>query len=165
MTEEEKAKVREIMTETKSFIREIQNHSVKSENRIVKFDLLLGWQWRFEIEGIDAFLVKRIEFPKYIREPGDDVYSFIKKQRKLTVYLYEAVAPSTCQQIEEMVMSTFMVPKACTIHYVNRRGDTVRARHFSGIQVEQVEYSPLDYGSKDPLEIKLVLSYEAERQV
>jgi hypothetical protein len=165
MTEEEKAEVREIMAKTKDLIQGLQKCPVKPENQIAKFDLLLGWQWRLELEGIDAFLVKRVEFPKYVRERGDDVYSFVKKQRKLTVYLHEAIAPATYQQVEEMILGTFMFPRTGTLHYVNSRGDTVRARHFSGIRVDEMECSPLDYGSKDPLEIKLVLSYEAERQV
>lgn len=166
-SEEEKNEVRKIMSETKELIKQLRKIEFpkRAGDNFVKFEPILSWRWKLEIDGIDYFLVKKVEFPKYVRQSGDDLHAILKKQRNLTVYLYEAVAPATYQQVEEMVLQTSIAPRNGTLKYVDCQGNAVRTRLFSGIRVDEAEYGSLDYESKKPLEIKLVLSYEAERLV
>lgn len=166
-TEEDEAKIKEILAQTKNLITGLKKVEPFSqpENQIARFEVLFAWQWRLEIEGLDHFLVKKVEFPKYVRQEGEDLHSILKKKKRLTIYLYEALAPATYQQVEEMLLETTTAPRKGCLRYLNSRGEPVRSHLYSGIRVEEVQYDALDYGSRKPLEIKLVISYEADRLV
>lgn len=158
----DKAKVKEILNETKQLIKKLNKVEFP---QIVKFELNFSWQWMLEIEGLDSFLVKKIVFPKYVRQDGADLRKALNERKKLTVYLHDTIAPASYQQVEEMILGTIMVPRTGALKYLSRGGTVVRTRLFSGIRVEEVEYDNLDYEQNKILEIKVVLSYEQEREI
>lgn len=127
------------------------------EMEATRYQPILSRHFVFALDGVDAFLVKRVERAPFIRKTG----LFQKtKPRELVVYFHEAVAPSASQQIKELQENPLKVN--AKLKMLDPIGTIVGLISWKGIQVEKVEYSPFDYDSKALAEIKVTLSFTKE---
>jgi len=124
-----------------------------------KFEPLWNRRFIFCLDGLDAFLVRRVDRPSHRRVHGKADIGFEKQE--LVVYLYSVVAPSTEQQVEEL-MKTNNLPKVCAIKLLDSNGTVVNKYSYSGVHVERVDFDSLDYSNNSTAGIKLTLSFATE---
>lgn len=118
-----------------------------------KFQPLTNRHWLFCMEGLDCFFVKKVERPPYIRG---------SKDKTLVVYLWEAIAPSTRQQVQSLVDMEIATYKA-EIKILDCVGTCIGLTTYTGVHIERVDWSTLDYDSSDNSIIKMTLSYTREK--
>jgi hypothetical protein len=141
-----------------------------------KFQFACNRRFVFCMDGIDAFLVKKVERPSYVK-PRDSWqerkelgrfadYELLERRnahKRLVVTLHDAISPSTRQQVEEVINVTAF-PLTAQIKLLDPVGTVIGLYTYSGVEVERVDYDPLDYSDSRPdSEIKLTLSYKKER--
>jgi hypothetical protein len=120
----------------------------------------------FTLEGLDAFLVKRVERAPYIKP--DEKWGKTDREmllesianKRLTVYLHEPLGPSLSQQINEIIFSP--KKKVAALKILDNVGNVVGGIMYKGIEVERVDYSAFDYANNDFAEVKMTLSYREE---
>ena len=135
-----------------------------------KFQPIVVRSFLLEIPGIDCFFVKSVERPPYIRPRQQ--WSRVKQDwelldehlanKKLVVVLHNSIAPSTEQQVQELINK----PEAeleVKIKFLDPVGNVIGLRVFKRVKLERVDYDVLTYDStKELSEIKLTLSFNSE---
>ena len=140
---------------------------------ISSFQPICNRQFILDIPGIDAFLVKSVERPPYIRpkerwsreKPDWQLLDEHLAHKKLFVKLHNAIAPSTEQQVQELIDRVEAIPEV-KIKFMDPVGTVIGVRVFRSVVVERVDYDLLTYEDSQPTsEIKLTLSYNSEKLV
>lgn len=104
-----------------------------------KFDSKMNHRFIFDLPGLDSFLVKSVKLPTYYRDG---------KKENIIVVLYDSIAPSASQQLNEIVKNN--VPLTGKIKWLDASGTIVSECKLDGLLVEKVENSLLSYESNDP---------------
>ena len=131
-----------------------------------KFQPVASRQFIFTLPLLDAFLVKRVERAPYVRP--DQSWKKTDRERleeslahqRLIVYLHDTVAPSVHLQIMDLINS--QKSHQAHIKLLDPVGTIIGGTTFNYVQVERVDYSPMDYDSSGMGEVKLTLSYNNE---
>jgi hypothetical protein len=106
------------------------------------------------MEGLDCFLVRRIERESYIR------CEKIKYRRNLIVVLHN-VPRYTEPQVEKM--SKLKTTTTCAvIKMIDNVGNVISRYFYNDVLLDRVDYAVLDYNCSEMATIKLTLSYKDE---
>lgn len=168
--EEEKVKD----SEWKDPLRPFKPYAIgKDMLTIHKFQPICNRRFIFALPGLDAFLVKRVERHPYIRPKGPswqdkktdrELLEELNAHKKLVVYLHDVIAPSTRQQIEEILDANQVFATEAKVKILDPVGTVISELTYSDVVVERVDYDPLDYADgRSSAEIKLTLSYRKEK--
>jgi hypothetical protein len=103
--------------------------------------------FEFCLEGLDPFLVEKVSFSPL--RPG-------KRSGRISASLHHCIAPSTMQQIEELLPKQDL---KIEIRRTDAAGTVVRVEEFTGVRVEKVKVPTLDYWTTGSTKINLVLAY------
>lgn len=129
----------------------------------------------FNIEGIDAFLIKTAARPKL--NPGEIVIDWLNTKRylmgkaefgEITVTLHDPIAPSGAQQVMEWLRLHYesisgragyadFYKRVIQLKTVDPVGTVIEYWHGSGVFITNSDFGDLDYASADPQEISLTL--------
>jgi hypothetical protein len=146
----------------------VERHPMKTKydyglNKTIKFQPISRRHFVFNLKGLDAFLVKRIEFPPYIKpskswqKTDREILEESLSHKKLIVHLHCAIMPSTHVQITEMIETG--LPKEANLLFLDPVGSVICTYAYSGLELDRVDYSDADYDSSDLSWIKLTISY------
>lgn len=130
-----------------------------------KFQPKFSRHFLLEIEGIDSFLVKKIEFAPYKRpssswhQTDHEKLLEMTASKHFTVHLHDAIEPSARMQVQGLL--NVFAPKKATISFLDPIGTVVEQEAYTGLQVEKIEYDSLDYASSGPLEIRVTFGYSS----
>ncbi len=136
-----------------------------------KFSLVSNCHFILLIPGVDSFLVKSVARPPYIRpketwnreKPDWQLLDEHLAHKKLIVVLHNAIAPSTEQQVQELVNQIGDIPEV-EIRFLDPVGKSIGSRVFYGVKIERVDYDLLTYDNPNSSsEIKLTLSYNNDK--
>jgi len=161
-------------SEWKDPLRPFKPYAIGKEMLAIhKFQPICNRRFIFALPGLDVFLVKRVERPPYIRpkEPSwqdkrtdRELLEEMNAHKKLAVYLHDVIAPSTRQQIQEILDANQAFPMEAKIKILDPDGTIISELTYSDVVVERVDYDPLDYADgRSSAEIKLTLSYRKEK--
>jgi hypothetical protein len=143
-----------------------------------KFEPKRKFRWVFQIEGIDAFLMKAAARPSYATEEVE--VGFINATRylagktkfgELSVTLHDAIAPSGAQQVMEWIRLHYESVSArsgyadfykrdCQLKMLDPVGTVVELWDIKGCFIKAAEYGDLDYETNDMAEISLTLRFD-----
>ena len=143
-----------------------------------KFEPKRKFRWVFQIEGIDAFLMKTAARPSY--ETAEVEVGFINATRylagktkfgELSVTLHDAIAPSGAQQVMEWIRLHYESVSArsgyadfykrdCQLKMLDPVGTVVELWDIKGCFIKSAEYGDLDYDTDDMAEITLSLRFD-----
>ena len=143
-----------------------------------KFEPKRKFRWVFQIEGIDAFLMKKAARPSYATEEVE--VGFINATRylagktkfgELSVTLHDAIAPSGAQQVMEWIRLHYESVSArsgyadfykrdCQLKMLDPVGTVVELWDIKGCFIKAAEYGDLDYETNDMAEISLTLRFD-----
>lgn len=126
---------------------------IDSENSIAcKFEPKRSFRWIFEIDGVDAFLLKGCGRPAFKIVDGKRVYD------PLEITLYDAISPSGAWQVWE-----WLSEEACRNAYlkmVDETGQDIERWIYEGLMPVYVDFGKLDYEDERACTIYLVLEYD-----
>jgi len=140
-----------------------------------KFEPKRKFRWVFQIEGIDAFLMKTSARPTVSAE--ETVLPYINHTRYLAgrqtfgtvaVSLYDPIAPSGAQQVMEWLRLQFesvsgrsgyadFYKRDVQLKMLDPVGTTVELWDGKGAWITEANYGDLDYNSSDPQDISMTL--------
>tara|TARA_R110002126_G_scaffold145798_2_gene291769 strand:- start:1042 stop:1530 length:489 start_codon:yes stop_codon:yes gene_type:complete len=143
-----------------------------------KFEPKRKFRWVFQIEGIDAFLMKTAARPSY--ETQEVEVGFINATRYLAgktkfgtldVTLHDAIAPSGAQQVMEWIRLHYESVSArsgyadfykrdCQLKMLDPVGTVVELWDLKGCFITSANFNDLDYNSDDMSEISLTMRYD-----
>ena len=143
-----------------------------------KFEPKRKFRWVFQIEGIDAFLMKTAARPSY--ETAEVEVGFINATRYLAgktkfgtldVTLHDAIAPSGAQQVMEWIRLHYESVSArsgyadfykrdCQLKMLDPVGTVVELWDLKGCFITSANFNDLDYNSDDMSEISLTMRYD-----
>ena len=143
-----------------------------------KFEPKRKFRWVFQIEGIDAFLMKAAARPSYATEEVE--VGFINATRylagktkfgELSVTLHDAIAPSGAQQVMEWIRLHYESVSArsgyadfykrdCQLKMLDPVGTVVELWDIKGCFIKSAEYGDLAYDTDDMAEITLSLRFD-----
>ena len=109
----------------------------------------------FEMEGLDCFLVRRIERESYIR------CEKIKYRRNLIVVLHN-VPRYTEPQVENIIKMSKLKTTCAVIKMIDNVGNVISRYFYNDVLLDRVDYAVLDYDCSEMATIKLTLSYKDE---
>jgi hypothetical protein len=143
-----------------------------------KWEPLFKHRFLFAIEGIDSFLVKSADRPKYTIEekpiPWINSTRYVAGKttfETLAVVLYEAIAPSGAQQVMEWIRLHFesvsgrggyadFYKRDIQLKMLDPVGNVVQLWDIKGAQLTKAEFSGGDYGTADMSEITLNIRFD-----
>ena len=144
-----------------------------------KFEPKAKRRWIFQIEGIDAFLLKTAARPTFTTDVLE--IPFINHTRyiagktrfsEMTVTLYDPIAPSGAQQVMEWIRLHFesvsgrsgyadFYKRDCQIKLLDPVGTVVELWDMKGAFILSANFGDLDYNQvADPVDITLSLRYD-----
>lgn len=143
-----------------------------------KFEPLRKHRWVFNIEGIDAFLMKTAARPQMAQ--GEIVIDYINTKRYLAgknefqpinVTLYDPIAPSGAQQVMEWIRVHHeavsgragyadFYKRDCQLKMLDPVGTVVQLWDLKGVFITDANWNDLDYSAPDAAEIALTLRYD-----
>ena len=143
-----------------------------------KFEPKRKFRWVFQIEGVDAFLIKSAARPTISTE--EVTLPFINHTRYLagrttfgtvSVTLYDPIAPSGAQQVMEWVRLHFesvsgragyadFYKRDCQIKMLDPIGTVVELWDVKGAFITNAEYGSLSYDTNDAAEISMTLRFD-----
>lgn len=139
-----------------------------TEMRPTCFQPIARRHFIFCMEGIDQFLVKRVERAPYVKldkgwkKTDRDLLRESLAHKKLVVYLHDPIAPSALGQITDLI--ELGGKSQAHIKFLDPVGTVIGGVTFNRVEVDRVDYSPMDYDSNDFSEIKLTLSFNNEER-
>ena len=143
-----------------------------------KFEPKRKFRWVFQIEGVDAFLIKTAARPTITTE--EVTVPFINHTRYLagrttfgtvSVSLYDPIAPSGAQQVMEWVRLHFesvsgragyadFYKRDVQIKLLDPVGTVVELWDMKGAFITEANFNDLDYSASDPTEVALTLRFD-----
>lgn len=142
-----------------------------------KFQPICNRHFTLSIPGIDTFLVKKVDRPSYIRpkenwdaRKTDAQLREVREERnahkKLIVTLYDAICPSTRQQVQVVLDLYETFPMEVELNMLDPVGTVVGKQTYSDVVIERVDYDSLDYDAeRSASEIKVTFGYKKEKLV
>jgi len=130
------------------------------------------------IEGVPAYLIKAAARPNISFDPITMEHINVKRKLKgkgewqdLSVTLYDPVVPSAAQAVMEWVRLSHesvtgrdgysdFYKKDVTINMLGPVGDVVEEWTLKGAFITSADFGGVDWGTGDPVEIALTLSYD-----
>lgn len=128
-----------------------------------RFEPIRRFRWLFEIDGIDAFLMKTLKFPR-IRKSGDEV-----EVENIAFELYDAISPSGAKQVYKWAEEGG--ERTASLKLIDPIGAVVEKWTFEGLEFVSADLGELDYSISEPVTItveasckkaKLHISYDYE---
>jgi hypothetical protein len=143
-----------------------------------KFEPKRKFRWVFNIEGIDAFLMKTAGRPSFTT--GEQEINYINSTRyiagktkfeTLTVTLHDPIAPSGAQQVMEWVRTHFesvsgragyadFYKRDIQLKMLDPVGTVVELWDIKGAWLTAAAFQDLDYGAEDPMEISMTIRFD-----
>jgi len=143
-----------------------------------KFEPKRKFRWVFQIEGIDAFLMKTAARPSY--ETAEVPVGFINATRYLAgkttfgtidVTLHDAIAPSGAQQVMEWVRLHYESVSArsgyadfykrdCQLKMLDPVGTVVELWDLKGCFITKADFGDLAYDTDDMSEVSLTIRFD-----
>ena len=145
-----------------------------------KFEPKRKYRWVFQLEGIDAFLVKKAARPQIELGTPTEI-PFINNRRyvspgrtkfsTITVDLHDPIAPSGAQQVMEWIRTHFesvsgragyadFYKRDCQIKMLDPIGTVVELWDVKGAFLTNASYGDLNYDSNDASEISLTMRFD-----
>lgn len=136
------------------------------------------FRWILQIEGIDAFLMKSAQRPQRVFEPI--TIDWINHKRylagkhefqPLTIELYDAIAPSGAQQVEEWLRLNFesvsgragyadFYKRDIQLKMLDPIGTVVELWDIKGAWAMDVNYNELSYENNEAAWVSVVIKYD-----
>ena len=108
-------------------------------------------------DGIDSFLVKKIELPTLRPNKSGKLTSRMPAK----LFLYCPVAPSTERQIENAIAKQCKNQlNDCVVSYLDPVGTIVDEWTFTDTKIVSVRFTPPDYNTSDFLECEVLFSFK-----
>lgn len=107
-------------------------------------------------------MVKKVERAPFIKPQNNASYEERNSHKRLVVTLHHSIAPSTMQQLYHLIKNQDWLGEA-TILLLDSCGTIISKTVFKGLAIERIDYDDLDYSSNELAEIKLTLSFQAEK--
>ena len=143
-----------------------------------KFEPKRKFRWVFQLEGVDAFLIKTAARPTIRTE--EVTLPFINHPRYLagrttfgtvSVTLYDPIAPSGAQQVMEWVRLHFesvsgrsgyadFYKRDCQIKLLDPVGTVVELWDMKGAFITEANFGDMDYSSSDAVEVALTIRFD-----
>jgi hypothetical protein len=143
-----------------------------------KFEPKRKFRWVFQLEGVDAFLIKTAARPTISTE--EVTLPFINHTRYLagrttfgtvSVTLYDPIAPSGAQQVMEWVRLHFesvsgrsgyadFYKRDCQIKLLDPVGTVVELWDMKGAFITEANFGDMDYSSSDAVEVALTIRFD-----
>lgn len=145
-----------------------------------KFEPKRKFRWVFQLEGIDAFLVKKAARPS-IELGSPTEIPFINNRRyvspgrtkfgTLTVDLHDPIAPSAAQQVMEWIRTHHetvsgragyadFYKRDCQLKMLDPVGTVIELWDMKGCILVSANYGDLDYGSEDMAQVSLTIQFD-----
>jgi len=144
-----------------------------------KFEPKRKFRWVFQLEGVDAFLMKTANRPTFTFEEAklDYINSFRYLAGKMTfneleLTLYDPIAPSGAQQVMEWIRTHYESVSAragyadfykrdCQLKLLDPVGTVVELWDIKGAFIKSANYQDLDYAAtNEPVAITLSLRFD-----
>jgi len=144
-----------------------------------KFEPKRKFRWIFQLEGVDAFLMKKAARPSV--ELGTTEVPWINNRRYLsngrtkfstiTVDLHDPIAPSAAQQVMEWIRTHHetvsgragyadFYKRDCQLKMLDPIGTVVELWDMKGCILQSANFGDVDYGSDDITSISLTIQYD-----
>lgn len=141
-----------------------------------KFEPKRKYRWIFQIEGVDAFLMKTVQRPTFQFE--EMKIDFINAVRylggkmtfsEIRVQLHDPIAPSGAQQVMEWIRTHYesvsgragyadFYKRDCQLKLLDPVGTVVELWDMKGCMIKSANYNDLDYSDTNtPMMIDLSL--------
>jgi hypothetical protein len=132
-------------------------------------------RWIFQIEGIDAFLIKTAQRPTVTTDEAEIPFinsrryvATLTKFNEVNVTLYDAIAPSGAQQVMEWIRLHFesvsgragyadFYKRDVQLKLVDPIGTVIELWDGKGVFIKSANFGDLTYEEGNPLEIQLTL--------
>lgn len=124
-----------------------------------KWESKTRFRWVFEVEGIDAFLLKSVTRPEYRRSKGEKKL----KSQNVKFELYDPIAPSGAQQVMEWIRETNIGKKGRRngkLKLIDAVGTIVETWNLNGMKLVNVDFGGLRYDDSSLTTIKVEASYK-----
>lgn len=121
------------------------------------FAPMISHRFLFCMDGLDAFLTKKVERASYLRHANQG-----QPVNELVVHLHESVQPSTRQQVQDLIAKNLFGPLTAKIKMLDPIGRIIQTCTYSGMLIKRVDYSSLSYDNNHSAEVVLTLGYESE---
>lgn len=143
-----------------------------------KFEPKRKFRWIFQIEGVDAFLMKTAARPSYETETVTVDYINTKRYLagktqfgELSVTLYDPIAPSGAQQVMEWIRLHYesvsgrsgyadFYKRDIQLKLLDPVGTVVELWDLKGCWITRAEFGELDYASGEAMEVRLTLRFD-----
>lgn len=143
-----------------------------------RFEPLMKFRYYFGIQGIDAYICKKVDRPKLQIEPKEipwmNTTRYIAGKAKwqtMQLTLFEPISPSGAQQIMEWVRTHYdsvsgragyadFYKRDCQLKLVDPVGNVVQLWDIKGAQITDFSPSDVDYESSDMTTIDLTLQFD-----
>jgi hypothetical protein len=144
-----------------------------------KFEPKRKFRWIFQLEGVDAFLMKKAARPSI--ELGTTEVPWINNRRyvsngktkfsTITVDLHDPIAPSAAQQVMEWIRTHHetvsgragyadFYKRDCQLKMLDPIGTVVELWDMKGCILQSANFGDVDYGSDDITSISLTIQYD-----
>lgn len=101
-----------------------------------------------EFDGIDAFLVKKIDLPKLVMGGG-----VLTSGLPAKLHLYCTANPATDEQVRDaMIKQGHGNLKDCILKFLDPVGTVVQTWTFVETKIHNIQFSPPNYDSSDLME-------------
>ena len=149
-----------------------------NEMMFTAFEPKLQNRFLMDIEGIPAYLVKKVSRPSITF--GEVVLDHINVKRKIkgkanwdniTMDLYDPVTPSGAQHVMEWIRLSHesvtgrdgysdFYKKDVTFNVLGPVGDKIEEWTLKGAYITDAQFGDLDFSSSEPVEITVTLRYD-----
>ncbi len=164
LSEKDKEQIKFYLQETKSLITKLKGCTIQ-EKPFESLEPLAADHWEFEVGGLNPQVVSKVEFPNYTRNHKLDIAALAASRRKLTVTFMEAINPSTFQAIEQMILTSEIHKPMATLKLLNHVGEVTKSYVFLGMEIDAVDFDPLDHNSRNTLKAKVSFSYQILKEI
>lgn len=143
-----------------------------------KFEPIRKFRWILNIEGIDSFLAKSAQRPQRVFE--EITMDWINSKRYLsgkhefqpiTIELYDPIAPSGAQQVEEWLRLNFesvsgrsgyadFYKRDIQLKMLDPIGTVVQLWDIKGAWSKDVNYNELDYSNNDACWATVIVRFD-----
>jgi len=135
-------------------------------------------RWILQIEGIDAFLLKTAQRPTVTTDEVEMPFinsrryvASLTKFNEMNITLYDAIAPSSAQQVTEWMRLCFesvsgragyadFYKRDVQLKLIDPVGTVVELWDIKGAWIKSATFGDLTYEDGTPTEIALVLRYD-----
>lgn len=121
-----------------------------------KFEPRQNWRFLVDFDGIDAFLVKKLDLPK-MRMGGGVLTSGLPAK----LHLHCPANPATEEQVRDaMVKQGHNRLNDCILKFLDPVGTVVQTWTFLDTKIENVEFSPPDYNSNELMQCTVSFKFK-----